>query len=46
MAYAKRIGAKRTYLIHLTHELEHEETENGLPPEIRVAYDGLELDLG
>lgn len=45
VAYAKRIGAKRTYLIHLTHELEHEETENGLPPEIRVAYDGLELDL-
>lgn len=46
VAYAKRIGAKRTYLIHLTHELEHEETENGLPPEIRVAYDGLVLDLG
>jgi phosphoribosyl 1,2-cyclic phosphate phosphodiesterase len=45
VAYAKRIGAKRTYLIHLTHELEHEETENGLPPEIRVAFDGLELDL-
>jgi phosphoribosyl 1,2-cyclic phosphate phosphodiesterase len=45
VAYAKRIGAKRTYLIHLTHELEHEETESGLPPEIRVAYDGLELDL-
>jgi phosphoribosyl 1,2-cyclic phosphate phosphodiesterase len=44
VAYAKRIKAKRTYLIHLTHELEHEETENGLPPEIRVAYDGLELE--
>jgi phosphoribosyl 1,2-cyclic phosphate phosphodiesterase len=45
VAYAKRIKAKRTYLIHLTHELEHEETESGLPENIRVAYDGLELDL-
>jgi phosphoribosyl 1,2-cyclic phosphate phosphodiesterase len=44
VAYAKRIRAKRTYLIHLTHELEHEETENGLPADIRVAYDGLELE--
>lgn len=44
VAYAKRIRAKRTYLIHLTHELEHEETESGLPAEIRVAYDGLELE--
>ncbi|MDB5106255.1 MAG: beta-lactamase domain protein [Fibrobacteres bacterium] len=44
VAYAQRIGAKRTYLIHLTHELEHEETENGLPPGIRVAYDGLEVE--
>lgn len=44
VAYAKRIGAKRTYLIHLTHDLEHEDTERELPPEIRVAYDGLELE--
>jgi len=44
VAYAERIGAKRTYLIHLTHELEHEQTESGLPPGIRVAYDGLEVD--
>jgi phosphoribosyl 1,2-cyclic phosphate phosphodiesterase len=43
VAYAKRIKAKRTFFIHLTHELEHAETEAGLPPEIRVAYDGLEL---
>ncbi len=45
IAYAKRIQARRTYLIHLTHELEHEETENDLPPEIRVAYDGLEIEI-
>ena len=45
VAYAKRIRARRTYLIHLTHELEHEETERELPEEIRVAYDGLELEI-
>jgi phosphoribosyl 1,2-cyclic phosphate phosphodiesterase len=44
VAYARRIGAKRTYFIHLTHDLEHEETEAGLPENIRVAYDGLELE--
>ncbi len=44
VAYAERIRARRTYLIHLTHELEHEETERGLPENIRVAYDGLEVE--
>ena len=43
--YAKRIGAEMTYFIHMTHELEHVETEARLPPEIRLAYDGLELNL-
>lgn len=42
--YALRIKARRTYFIHLAHELEHEETERELPEGIRVAYDGLELE--
>ena len=41
--YAKRIGAEKTYFIHMCHELEHVATEALLPPEIRLAYDGLEL---
>lgn len=44
VAYAERIKARRTYFIHLTHDLEHEETERGLPEGMRVAYDGLELE--
>lgn len=44
IAYALRIGAKRTYFIHMTHDLEHEETEKELPPGLHLAYDGLELD--
>ncbi len=43
--YAQRIGAEKTWLIHMTHELGHAETESELPPEIRLAYDGLTLDL-
>lgn len=41
---AKRIGAAKTYLTHLTHEVSHEE-ENKLPPSICFAYDGLSFIL-
>jgi phosphoribosyl 1,2-cyclic phosphate phosphodiesterase len=44
LEYAARIKARRTYFIHLAHELEHEETERELPEGVHVAYDGLELD--
>ena len=40
---ASRIGARETYLIHLTHEIEHEEFEKTLPEGVRLAYDGLTL---
>jgi len=40
----KRIGARRSYLIHLCHELEHEETEKAVPEGVDVSYDGLTLD--
>lgn len=42
--YAKRIGADTTYFVHMCHDLEHVATEARLPPEIRLAYDGLELE--
>ena len=43
--YAKKIGAQKTYFIHMTHELEHEATEKKLPEGIFMAYDGLTLNL-
>ena len=42
---AQTIGARETWLIHLTHEVDHEELEKTLPPGIRLAYDGLVLEL-
>jgi phosphoribosyl 1,2-cyclic phosphate phosphodiesterase len=41
--WAKRIGARQTWLIHMTHDLEYEELSQRLPPGIQVAYDGLRL---
>ena len=42
---AKRIGARITYLIHLTHEVDHAETEARLPAGVKLAYDGLQLEF-
>jgi phosphoribosyl 1,2-cyclic phosphate phosphodiesterase len=42
---ALEIGARETWLIHLTHEVDHEEVEATLPDGIRLAYDGLVLEL-
>jgi len=42
---AKEIGARMTYLIHLTHDIDHEPFDATLPDGVRLAYDGLELEL-
>ena len=36
---------RRAYLIHMGHDLDHAETEEKLPPHIRLAYDGLVFEL-
>jgi phosphoribosyl 1,2-cyclic phosphate phosphodiesterase len=40
----KRIRAGRSYIIHMCHELDHEETENALPDGMHVSYDGLTVE--
>ncbi|HEX6088095.1 MAG TPA: MBL fold metallo-hydrolase [Thermoanaerobaculia bacterium] len=40
---AQQIGARITYLIHLTHEVDHARVDATLPPNVRLAWDGLEL---
>jgi len=42
---AQRIGARKTYLTHLTHNLLHSELEEMLPAGVRPAYDGLRLTI-
>lgn len=45
VAMAQKIGARQTYLVHMTHDVDHETTNRSLPPEVQLAYDGLQLDL-
>ena len=43
IAFSDRVGARRTFLTHIAHDLEHDETNQKLPEHIRLAHDGLEL---
>lgn len=40
-AIARRIGARQTYFIHMTHSIPHAATDAALPPGINLGYDGL-----
>lgn len=46
VALLKGIGAGHSYITHMTHDLDHVETESSMPDGIGVAYDGLAVDLG
>lgn len=43
--FARRAGAKETYLTHISHDLDHEKTNAYLPQDVRLAYDGLSVDF-
>jgi phosphoribosyl 1,2-cyclic phosphate phosphodiesterase len=45
LAEAQRIGARRTLLTHLSHEMHHASVSAALPPSITLAHDGLELEV-
>ena len=42
--YAEQIGARHTWLIHMTHALGYEELLAACPPGIAPAYDGLTVN--
>ena len=45
--FARRLGAKQTWLIHSSHDIgRHAEINALLPPDIQLAYDGQILTLG
>ncbi|MBF8263402.1 MAG: metal dependent hydrolase of the beta-lactamase superfamily [Parachlamydiales bacterium] len=43
--FALKVGAHHTWLTHIAHHLDHDATEQLLPPEIRLGYDGLEIEF-
>jgi len=45
VSWAKRIGARHTWLTHIAHELGHEVTNRSLPSGVRLAYDGLTVPI-
>ena len=46
LAMAEKINPKKTYLLHMSHKLGlHAAIEKELPANVRLAYDGLQLDL-
>ena len=42
---AEELKAETTYLIHMTHTVDHDEVSKKLPANIKLAYDGLMLDF-
>jgi len=42
---ARRVGAERTYLTHLTHRVSYTDLLNDLPTGIEPAYDGLTVEV-
>ncbi len=42
---AVAIGAGRSFLTHMTYSVDQEETEANLPENIRLAYDGLSIEI-
>lgn len=42
---ARKIGAKKTFFTHISHDLDHKNTNLELPSEIQLAYDGLKLEF-
>lgn len=45
IAFARRVGAKKTWLTHLGHFYDHDEINAQLPSDVRVGYDGLQLEF-
>lgn len=42
---AARIGAKQTYFIHMTHDIDHEIVDTELPAGVNLAYDDLVIGV-
>lgn len=45
VAVARKIGARQTYFVHMTHDVDHETVDAALPRGIDLAYDGLQIEV-
>ena len=44
--FARSVGAERTFLIHLTHNIGfHDDANRRLPDDVRFAYDGQVIEV-
>ena len=43
--WVEQLKPRRAFLTHMSHDLGHARTEELLPPHIRLAYDGLEIEM-
>ena len=46
LEWVEQLSPRRAYFTHLCHDLGHACTEERLPPRVRLAYDGLEIEVG
>ena len=45
VGWARRIGARQTWLTHISHDLGHAETNRLLPQGVELAWDGLQVEF-
>jgi len=45
LASAIQLAPRRAFFTHICHDLPHAETEAAFPPNVRLAYDGLQLEV-
>lgn len=43
LAFSQLVGAEKTYLTHIAHDLDHEAVNARLPSQVRLSYDGLDI---
>jgi phosphoribosyl 1,2-cyclic phosphate phosphodiesterase len=46
LQYVEQLAPRMAYFTHICHDLAHERAESMLPANVRLAYDGLEIDVG
>ncbi len=46
LKYVEELAPRQAYFTHICHDLPHEDTERGFPPNVHLAYDGLVITAG